>query len=73
MIKYTYNTPIIKFHPLWGLNNYFSTSFNCLNKKDILLTLPGFTTYAIKTYLNPISQRNDILKDLKGKPGFTAG
>lgn len=51
----------------------FSTSFLSLNNKSaaLPLTLPSFATYAVKTYLNPISQRfvNDILKDTKNKSG----
>uniref|UniRef100_A0A896YT25 GIY-YIG endonuclease n=1 Tax=Coniophora puteana TaxID=80637 RepID=A0A896YT25_9AGAM len=33
------------------------------------LTLPSFSTYAKKTYLNPLEQKNEILLDTKGKSG----
>jgi len=33
------------------------------------LTLPSFSTYAKKTYLNPLEQRNEILQDTKEKSG----
>jgi group I intron endonuclease len=48
--------------------HWFST-FISDNINSNLLMLPGFFTYAKKTYLNPILQRNDIINDTKNKSG----
>lgn len=53
------------FNPQCKFIKHFSTSFNCLASIPINLS-----NKAIKTYLNPILQRPDILKDNKGKSGI---
>lgn len=52
---------------LFNLYKCFSTSLSCFDSNP--LTLPGFSTYAKKTYLNPLEQRNEIFSDTKGKSG----
>ncbi len=60
-MKNTIN-PFTKF-----LYKHFSTNSDCFNSSSLIL--PSFSIYAKKTYLNPILQQNDIIKDTKGKSG----
>jgi len=60
-MKNTIN-PFTKF-----LYKHFSTIPPCFKSSPLIL--PSFSIYAKQTYLNPILQRNDIIKDTKGKSG----
>lgn len=58
------HTPILKV-----INKIYKLNFTTICNNSFSLKLPIFSTYAKKTYLNPISQRLDIFKDTKGKSG----
>ena len=64
MLKNIIKIPYFKF----SYKHWFTTS-NSDSLNSNYLMLPNFTTCAKKTYLNPMLQRKDIIKDTKNKSG----